>query len=75
MGVGRVGLTGKYRRIGKWNFDSECMDLTRRVDMLCIPFRQWGGALIFFTGKLSSRSNDDTHVVACRKRDSQPCLT
>ncbi|WVQ84531.1 hypothetical protein IAT38_006685 [Cryptococcus sp. DSM 104549] len=34
MGVGRVGPSGKYRRI----------------DILCVPFESWGAALIYFTG-------------------------
>lgn len=34
MGVGRLSPAHKYRRI----------------DILCIPFEQWGAALIYFTG-------------------------
>lgn len=34
MGVGRVSVSGKYRRI----------------DILTIPFENWGAALIYFTG-------------------------
>lgn len=34
MGVGRVSVDSKYRRI----------------DILCIPYEQWGAALIYFTG-------------------------
>ena len=37
MGVGRLNSDSKYRRI----------------DILCIPFEQWGAALIYFTGKFS----------------------
>lgn len=34
MGVGKVSPEGKHRRI----------------DILCIPYEQWGAALLYFTG-------------------------
>ena len=54
MGVGRLDVNSKHRRIGKTR---SCLVTPGLIaDILCIPFEQWGAALIYFTGELTSLS-------------------
>lgn len=46
MGVGRLSHNSLHRRIGEPHPISK--ELTS--DILCIPFEQWGAALLYFTG-------------------------
>ncbi|KAK4689224.1 hypothetical protein P7C73_g887, partial [Tremellales sp. Uapishka_1] len=52
MGVGKASPSGKYRRIGGSAVLGLRSDKTQAepLDILCIPFDQWGAALIYFTG-------------------------
>jgi len=50
MGVGRLDANSKHRRIGKFLCRLRVMRKLK-ADILCIPFEQWGAALIYFTGK------------------------
>ena len=48
MGVGRLNHNSLHRRIGK--SATHVKVLSNGVDILCIPFQQWGAALLYFTG-------------------------
>jgi hypothetical protein len=48
MGVGRLGPHALHRRIGEDALSRGCPALM--ADIMCIPFEQWGAALLYFTG-------------------------
>lgn len=48
MGVGRLNHNSLHRRIGQSNPSGQKRRLM--IDILCIPFEQWGAALLYFTG-------------------------
>lgn len=63
MGVGRVGQSAMYRRIGKL-FVCQYVGwwLKFITDILCVPYESWGASLIYFTGKnLVTRDGRTNH--------------
>jgi DNA polymerase lambda len=50
MGVGRLDANSRHRRIGEAR---PSIAKKLMADILCIPFDQWGAALIYFTGELA----------------------
>ena len=62
MGICRLGPDTKYRRLGMCIRSTASAFLTR-LDILCIPFEQWGAALIYFTGKLQRSPTDAAHRI------------
>lgn len=52
MGVGRVGQSAIYRRIGKSLVCQYVGWWLKPVsDILCVPYESWGASLIYFTGE------------------------
>jgi len=49
-----LGLEAKWMGVGRLTPESK----HRRIDILCIPYEQWGAALLYFTGNaIVSESN------------------
>lgn len=70
MGVGRLNSDSKYRRIGELPLVKGALN---ERDILCIPFEQWGAALIYFTGWCHPQVSVAA-LTWCRKRDCMALL-